>query len=140
MSTTSTEKPKDSVLMKSIKSGTAGASAMAVQVCSLMWMRTAMNYQFKNGGNFVETLKILYQQGGVARFYRGLIPALMIGPISRFGDTAANMYAAEMSKSSDTLKHLPIFVQTSFGSVLAGFWRLSTLPIDAWKTSKQVHG
>jgi len=45
-----------------------------------------------------------------------------------------------MSKSSDTLKHLPIFVQTSIGSVLAGFWRLSTLPIDAWKTSKQVHG
>jgi len=24
--------------------------------------------------------------------------------------------------------------------VLAGFWRLSTLPIDAWKTSKQVYG
>ena len=35
---------------------------------------------------------------------------------------------------------MPIFVQTSFGSILAGFWRLSTLPIDAWKTSKQVHG
>lgn len=94
MSTTSTDKPKDSVLMKSIKSGTAGASAMAVQVLSLMWMRTAMNYQFKNGGNFLETLSILYKQGGVTRFYRGLIPALMIGPISRFGDTAANMYAS----------------------------------------------
>lgn len=99
-----------------------------------------MNYQFKNGGNFIETLSLLYKQGGVARFYRGLVPALMIGPISRFGDTAANMYASEMAKSSDTLKHLPIFVQTSIGSVLAGFWRLSTLPIDAWKTSKQVHG
>jgi len=35
---------------------------------------------------------------------------------------------------------LPIFVQTSVGSVLAGFWRLSTLPVDAWKTSKQVYG
>jgi hypothetical protein len=23
---------------------------------------------------------------------------------------------------------------------MAGLWRLSTLPIDAWKTSKQVHG
>ena len=64
----------------------------------------------------------------------------MIGPISRFGDTAANMYASEVSKSSDFLKNLPIFVQTSVGSVMAGFWRLSTLPIDAWKTSKQVHG
>jgi len=35
---------------------------------------------------------------------------------------------------------LPIFVQTSIGSFLAGMWRLNTLPIDAWKTSKQVHG
>lgn len=23
---------------------------------------------------------------------------------------------------------------------MAGFWRLSTLPIDAWKTTKQVYG
>lgn len=38
------------------------------------------------------------------------------------------------------MKNLPIFVQTSLGSFLAGIWRLSTLPIDAWKTSKQVHG
>jgi hypothetical protein len=113
---------------------------MAIQVSSLMWMRTTMNYQFKHGGNFIETLKLLYNQGGVARFYRGVVPALMIGPISRFGDTAANMYASELSKSSPSLKNLPIFVQTSIGSFLAGFWRLSTLPIDAWKTSKQVHG
>ena len=35
---------------------------------------------------------------------------------------------------------MPIFVQTSIGSFLAGFWRLSTLPVDAWKTSKQVYG
>ncbi len=99
-----------------------------------------MNYQFKNGGNFFETLSLLYKQGGVTRFYRGLVPALMIGPISRFGDTAANMYASELSKSTDSLKNLPIFVQTSIGSVMAGLWRISTLPIDAWKTSKQVHG
>ena len=38
------------------------------------------------------------------------------------------------------MKNVPIFVQTSLGSVLAGLWRLSTLPVDAWKTSKQVHG
>lgn len=64
----------------------------------------------------------------------------MIGPISRFGDTATNMFASEISKNSSTLKKLPIFIQTSIGSFLAGIWRLSTLPIDAWKTSKQVHG
>ena len=27
---------------------------------------------------------------GIPRFYRGLVPALLQGPLSRFGDTAAN--------------------------------------------------
>lgn len=35
---------------------------------------------------------------------------------------------------------MPIFIQTGLGSFLAGIWRLSTLPVDAWKTAKQVHG
>lgn len=127
------------VLEKAIKSGTAGATAMTIQVLSLMWMRTTMNYQFKNGGSFLPTLSKLYAEGGVLRFYRGVVPALIIGPIARFGDTAANMFSRNVF-AADNLKNLPIFVQTSLGSVLAGLWRLSTLPIDAWKTSKQVHG
>ena len=40
------------IVIKSLKSGISGASAMLVQVLSLMWMRTTMNYQFKNGGGF----------------------------------------------------------------------------------------
>jgi len=66
---------------------------MTLQVLSLMWMRTTMNYQFKHGGHFLDTVTLLYKEGGLSRFYRGVVPALMIGPISRFGDTAANMYA-----------------------------------------------
>jgi hypothetical protein len=122
-----------------VKSGTAGATAMTVQVSSLMWMRTTMNYQFKNGGNFTGTIRKLYAEGGVMRFYRGIVPALIIGPIARFGDTAANMFARDIFKTPHIAK-APIFIQTSLGSILAGIWRLTTLPIDAWKTSKQVHG
>lgn len=99
-----------------------------------------MNYQFKNGGSFLPTLRKLYAEGGIVRFYRGIVPALIIGPISRFGDTAANMYATTLFQDSSSLKTLPIFIQTSLGSVLAGLWRITTLPVDAWKTSKQVHG
>ena len=99
-----------------------------------------MNYQFKNGGGFLPTLRTLYKEGGIVRFYRGIVPALVIGPISRFGDTAMNMFATSLSQNNETLKKMPIFVQTSIGSVLAGGWRLSTLPVDAWKTSKQVYG
>lgn len=113
---------------------------MALQVFSLMWMRTTMNYQFKNGGSFLPTLRTLYAEGGVVRFYRGIVPALVIGPISRFGDTAANMFATTIFATTPSIKNLPIFIQTSLGSIMAGFWRLSTLPVDAWKTSKQVYG
>ena len=127
----------ESILKKALKSGTAGATAMTVQVTSLMWMRTTMNYQFKNGGTFLGTIGKLYAEGGVKRFYRGVVPALIIGPISRFGDTAMNMLAKNLFKEDH---NTPIFIQTSVGSFLAGMWRLSTLPVDAWKTSKQVHG
>jgi hypothetical protein len=128
------------ITIKAAKSGIAGASAMAIQVSSLMWMRTTMNYQFKYGGGFIPTLKILYKDGGIVRFYRGIIPALVIGPMSRFGDTAANMYATTLFNNQPSLKNLPIFLQTSLGSLMAGAWRISTLPVDAWKTSKQVYG
>ena len=92
--------PAKDIIAKSLKSGVAGASAMAIQVVTLMWMRTTMNYQFKNGGGFVDTVKKLYAEGGVPRFYRGLMPALIIGPISRFGDTASNLFALTIFERS----------------------------------------
>jgi len=126
------------IYKKSLHSGTAGASAMAIQVSSLMWLRTTMNYQYKNGGTFPAAFSQIYKQGGLVRFYRGYIPALMIGPISRFGDTAMNEASLVIFKKyyPDT----PIFLQTAGASVMAGIWRLGTVPIDTWKTSKQVHG
>ena len=70
--------------------GLAGAAAMAINVCSLMWIRTTINYQYRYGTSMTTAFKTLYSQGGVLRFYQGLAPALIQGPLSRFGDTAAN--------------------------------------------------
>jgi len=128
------------IFQKAIDVGLAGGSAMAIQVSTLMWMRTTMNYQIKHTGGFFATLKQLYSQGGVSRFYRGIVPALIHGPNSRFGDTAANMLATGIFTSSSQLKDSPIFLQTSLGSVFAGSYRFFSLPLDAWKTSKQVNG
>ena len=36
-------------LNRSLNVGLAGYGAMTFQVCSMMWLRTTMNYQFKNG-------------------------------------------------------------------------------------------
>ena len=41
-------------LKLAIRAGLNGYKAMTVQVFSLMWLRTVMNYQYKNGGTFKE--------------------------------------------------------------------------------------
>jgi len=131
------------ILEKSVKSGLSGAGAMTVQVSSLMWLRTTMNYQYKFGGKMLPTIQHLYKEGGVPRFYRGIIPALMVGPLSRFGDTAANSLALHYfreNKNDKNLNDIPLFLQTGSASLMAGLWRFLTIPIDTWKTAKQVHG
>jgi hypothetical protein len=121
---------------KAWKSGKAGFQAMAIQVCSLMWLRTIMNYQYKNGTSIKETVRILYKQGGVKRFYAGLLPGLIQGPVSRFGDTFANTFAL----SSLEKTNLPIFVKTMAASLAAGGMRILLTPIDTFKTMSQVQG
>ena len=68
---------------------------MGLNIMCLMWMRTTVNYQYRYGTGTITAIKTLYEDGGrglkgITRFYRGLVPALFQGPLSRFGDTAAN--------------------------------------------------
>lgn len=49
-------------------------------------------------------LKTLYADGGIPRFYQGLLPALVQGPASRFGDTAANAGVITLLDSFDETK------------------------------------
>eukprot|EP00591_Stephanopyxis_turris_P009670 CAMPEP_0195528600 /NCGR_PEP_ID=MMETSP0794_2-20130614/30806_1 /TAXON_ID=515487 /ORGANISM="Stephanopyxis turris, Strain CCMP 815" /LENGTH=300 /DNA_ID=CAMNT_0040659763 /DNA_START=56 /DNA_END=958 /DNA_ORIENTATION=- len=126
----------DRALSRAMRGGVTGAAAQAVNVLSLMWLRTTMNYQMANGGTMFNTIRLLFKEGGVPRFYRGLVPALIGSPISRFGDTFANAGALAATEHIDA----PIFVKTLFASAAAGGMRIFLMPIDAWKTNKQVHG
>jgi len=121
---------------KALSGGLAGMAAQAINVLALMWMRTIMNYQYRYGGGLVETTKKLYAEGGIPRFYRGLAPGLIQAPVSRFGDTAANDGALA------ALEHttLPTAVKTMAASGCAAGFRVFLMPIDAWKTTKQVEG
>jgi hypothetical protein len=53
------------VFDKALLSGVSGMSAMVIQVSSLMWMRTVMNYQYRNGGTFKEVVRKLHAEGGI---------------------------------------------------------------------------
>ena len=132
--------PVSEIAKRSLRSGISGMSAMVVQVCSLMWMRTIMNYQYRHGGQIKETVQKLYKEGGVRRFYRGLPVALIQGPVSRFGDTFSNtLFLAFMNRSKQT-RDLPTAVKTLGASLTAATFRIFLIPIDATKTIMQVEG
>ena len=123
-------------LQKALRAGLNGYKAMAVQVFSLMWLRTIMNYQYKNGGTFKEVFLKLYKEGGIRRFYSGIIPALIQGPICRFGDTFSNAIILNILSNY----RIPIFIKTGIASTTAGLIRILLSPIDLIKTMNQVEG
>lgn len=120
-----------------VRGGTAGAIAMVLQVVLLMWLRTVINYQYKHAGvSITQTFSILYQEGGIARFYQGALYALLQGPLSRFGDTAANEGLRDYLQDSG----LSVGLITLAGSVTAAVWRMLLTPLDTVKTTLQVSG
>merc|ERR1712203_454076 len=121
---------------KALSGGLAGMGAQAINVLALMWMRTIMNYQYRYGGTLGEVVKKLYAEGGVPRFYRGLAPGLVQAPVSRFGDTAANDGALAALEHTS----LPTAAKTMVASASAAGFRVFLMPVDAWKTTKQVEG
>jgi len=125
---------------RALGGGLAGASAMAIQVSSLMWMRTAMNYQYRYGGTFKQALTKLYAEGGILRFYKGFTPALVQGPLSRFGDTASNTGVLALLNSYPETASLPVQIKTLGASAFAAGFRIFLMPVDSLKTGLQVDG
>lgn len=146
-SSPSSPKPKlDSmaILTKAAKrageGGLAGAAAMFINVASLMWMRTTINYQYRYGTTTMEAFRTLYKDGGIPRFYRGLLPALIQGPLSRFGDTAANTGTLAALEAWEFTANLPVGFKTVAASFAAGMFRIALMPVDTFKTTMQVEG
>ena len=70
-------------------SGVAGGCAQVMYVFPLMWLRTIMEYQYKNGEGTVKVARTLYREGGVARFYRGL---MLLGGTSVAGSSSPSCW------------------------------------------------
>ncbi|EMR62517.1 putative mitochondrial carrier protein [Eutypa lata UCREL1] len=127
-------------LMRALGGGLSGAAAMLLQVLLLMPLRTIMNYQYRHGTSFTEATRTLYHDGGIRRYYQGLLPALFQGPISRFGDTAANAGILALLQSNPYLSQLPSLIKTVFASICAACFRMILTPIDTLKTTLQAQG
>lgn len=97
-----------------------------------------MNYQYRNGTTFPVALRTLYADGGIPRFYRGILPALVQGPLSRFGDTAANTGMLTFVNHLDATRDMNIGVKTMFASAAAALFRIALMPVDTVKTTMYV--
>jgi len=137
------------LLTKAVGGGLSGASAGVVQVLSLMWLRTAMNYEYSNGGNStVATVRSLYAEGGVPRLYRGVRYALVQSPLSRFGDAAANaavpaLVVAFFADGGNPLGVecvVPLAASQACASVAAAGWRILIAPVAVWKPTTGLGG
>jgi hypothetical protein len=125
---------------EALSGGFAGASAMVLQVVSLMWLRTVISYQHCHGTTATQTIRTLYAEGGVRRFYRGFTPALVQGPLLRFGNMATNAGVLSLFDSSDQLCSCPVSVKTALSSTFASGMRIAMMPVDTAKTALMVHG
>lgn len=112
---------------------------MVGQVVLLMWLRTVFNYQHSlagSGMSMIEVMKRLYAEGGVARFYQGMWVALFLGPLAKFGDTAAYDGTLALLSGSVVPKSLQVFCS----SCLSAMFRVLLYPLDTYKTIVQVNG
>lgn len=99
-----------------------------------------MNYQYRYGTTTTQAIHTLYDDGGWKRYYQGLTAALVQGPVSRFGDTAANAGILALLQSNPYMRKLPTLVQTIFASLAAAAFRMILTPIDTIKTTLQTQG
>jgi len=81
-----------------------------------MWLRTAMNYQYRYGGSTKEVLAKLYEEGGVSRFYKVLPHPRVHTPLRqvRLGHGVAASRCAPMPRPAPGLvlhKTLRIFIE-----------------------------
>lgn len=139
------QRPPESVLKKAaadaLNGGLPAIFAMWIQVVTLMWLRTTVNYQYRYGTSMRTAFTALYRAGGVKRFYAGISAAMIQAPMSRFGDTAANAFSLSIFESNPSWDAaLPTPVKTAVGSLCAAGFRTLLMPVDAVKSSLQVDG
>ena len=125
---------------KAMGGGVAGMVAGVVQVLTLMWLRTVMNYQYRYGGGLKNALSTLWAQGGIPRFYQGVQWAVIQNPLSRFGDTAANTGMLELFAATAWGQNMPVGIRTAAAAAAGSCWRVFLTPVDTLKTTMQVEG
>lgn len=123
-------------LKRAVGGGLPGAIAGIIQVLSMMWLRTVINYQYRYGSSFTQAFTALYGMGGIPRLYSGVSFALIQAPLSRFVSTAANDGVGELLKEFNWGPGREVVV----AACVVGIFRCALMPIDTMKTVLQIEG
>ena len=97
-----------------------------------------MNHQCRYGTTFQQAITLLYNQGGIPRFYRGMSFALIQAPLARFVSTATNDGVETFLSNLEITKDWGPGLSTVIASILVGMWRVFLMPIDTCKTVLQI--
>jgi hypothetical protein len=110
--------------IRGLGGGIPGAIAGGIQVLSLMWLRTIINYQCRYGTTFIQALRTLLNDGGISRLYCGVSFALVQAPLARFVSTAANDGAESLLANLSFTKDWGPGRTTVVASIVVGLWRM----------------
>eukprot|EP00471_Norrisiella_sphaerica_P010668 CAMPEP_0184502798 /NCGR_PEP_ID=MMETSP0113_2-20130426/51252_1 /TAXON_ID=91329 /ORGANISM="Norrisiella sphaerica, Strain BC52" /LENGTH=234 /DNA_ID=CAMNT_0026892131 /DNA_START=334 /DNA_END=1038 /DNA_ORIENTATION=- len=86
----------------------------------------------------METIRALWADGGLFRFYRGYGFAMLNAPIIRGGSTASNQASLTFLDSLD--RDIPLWFETVCSASLAAIWKVTFTPLDMLQTTLQVGG
>lgn len=91
-----------------------------------------------SGCSLVQTLGTLLQILNLGKWFLRVWLFYLQGPLSRFGDTAANAGTLSLLDSYEATKGLNVGIKTLAASFSAGLFRILLMPIDACKTILQA--
>mmetsp|Transcript_19014 Transcript_19014/g.35848 ORF Transcript_19014/g.35848 Transcript_19014/m.35848 type:complete len:293 (-) Transcript_19014:71-949(-) len=125
-------------LSQGFTAGLSGSVAMSAQITAFMWLHTIMRYQYRHGTSAVDTIRFLYREGGIFRFYRGYSFAILNAPLIRFGSTASNKMCLHFLDSLN--RDIPMWTGTMASASCAALWKVMFTPLDMIQTTLQVGG
>lgn len=126
----------EKIKMSNEKALKTGFGTGLVQVSSLLWLRTVTNYQYKHGISMKNAFKNLYNDGGIFRFYRGYIPAIVTASICKMGDL--NGYY--LVNDPNLNLNLNNFEKNIIIASISNTTRFIVMPIDTLDMFLQVEG
>ena len=109
---------------RALGGGLPGALAGIIQVITLMWLRTVINYQCRYGSSFLQALSTLLKDGGIGRLYRGVGFALVQAPLARFVSTASNDGIQTLLRNLELTKSWGPGRTTVVASIVVGCGRI----------------